>query len=103
MPQPPKPPRGPRVPPPDPNAAESGKRYAKAARRLSEAALTVVAANGPIRSSYAPGRVASGLTERVTRVLADVGGGGFEPQFYGALGGASMSLFFGDPIPDGPQ
>lgn len=100
MPQPPKPPPdGPRVPPNDPTAAETGKRYMRAFRELANAQLTVTATDGPVRNRYAPGRVASGLATRVTTLLTEVGSG-FEPMFYGALGGASLSLFFGDPLPE---
>lgn len=86
----------------DPADHEEGKSFAVRAESLRDALLAVTIRGGEVAAAYAPARVAIGLADRVQALLREIGGG-LQPMFFGALGEASMTLYFGDPRAETPQ
>jgi len=63
--------------------------------------LAVTVASGPIGKSFAPADVIGKLATKIGALVHQVAGS--ETMLYGIAPGNSMTLFFGDPKPDGPQ
>jgi hypothetical protein len=89
--------KAPRIPPRDPKAHET-KRYIVGA----DAPLAVTIRGGGVTKDYAPAILVTKLSEKISNLLLDLGGG-FPPMLYGAAPGNSMVLYFGDPHPDDAQ
>jgi hypothetical protein len=63
--------------------------------------LAVTVASGPIGKSFAPADVIGKLATKIGALVHQVAGS--ETMLYGIAPGNSMTLFFGDPKPDGAQ
>lgn len=98
-------PRGePIIPDDDPADHETGKRFMVGLQRLIDkhVQLRVTVNEGEIEEGYGPAELLAALATAVTDLLKDVGGN-FPPMLFGVVPDGSMSLYFGDPVPDDSQ
>jgi hypothetical protein len=86
-------------PPPDPERLDEIEFAVK--RLWTEAPLVVTVAEGPVGSDFAPAELIGKLAERIASLIQEVAGS--QTMLYGVAPGNSMTMFFGDPTPGGPQ
>lgn len=87
-----------KVPPADKRAQELGKRF----MMPGQPALVATLSEGQVAERYAPAEIAGRFIASIGSLLGDFGGG-YQPMLWGATGGGSLQLVFGDADPLGSQ
>ena len=87
--------------PPPPNPDQLDDIEFIVADLAKDSPLAVTVASGPIGRSFAPADVIGKLATKIGALIHQVAGS--ETMLYGIAPGNSMTLFFGDPKPDGAQ